>query len=131
MSYSPVRLVTFQLPWGEKAGFKGVLDLLTMKAYEGDGKTAKDIPAEYMDQVETARMELIEAAAEGEDALLEKYLEGEELSADEVLRGLVKAVQARAFAPVFVSAGSARDGSGALAGRDRRPDALTKPDTAG
>lgn len=108
--YSPVRLVTFQLPWGEKAGFKGVLDLLTMKAYEGDGKTAKDIPAEYMDQVETARMELIEAAAEGEDALLEKYLEGEELSAEEVLRGLVKAVQARAFAPVFVSAGSAQMG---------------------
>ena len=108
--FSPVRLVTFQLPWGEKAGFKGVLDLLTMKAYEGDGKTAKDIPAEYMDQVETARMELIEAAAEGEDALLEKYLEGEELSADEVLRGLVKAVQARAFAPVFVSAGSAQMG---------------------
>ena len=108
--FSPVRLVTFQLPWGEKAGFKGVLDLLTMKAYEGDGKTAKDIPAEYMDQVETARMELIEAAAEGEDALLEKYLEGEELSADEVLRGLVKAVQAGAFAPVFVSAGSAQMG---------------------
>jgi len=108
--FSSVRLVPFQLPWGEKAGFKGVLDLLTMKAYEGDGKTAHDIPAEYSDQVETARMELIEAAAEGEDALLEKYLEGEELSAEEVLRGLVKAVQANAFAPVFVTAGSAEMG---------------------
>jgi elongation factor G len=108
--FSSLRLVNFQLPWGEKAGFKGVLDLLTMKAYEGDGKTASDIPAEFMDQVETARMELIEAAAEGEDALLEKYLEGEELSADEILRGLVKAVQAGAFAPVFVAAGSAEMG---------------------
>jgi len=108
--FSSVRLVPFQLPWGEKAGFKGVLDLLTMKAYEGDGKTARDIPAELMDQVETARMELIEAAAEGEDALLEKYLEGEELTTDEILRGLVKAVQAGAFAPVFVTAGSAEIG---------------------
>jgi elongation factor G len=108
--FSSTRLVTFQLPWNEKSGFKGVLDLLTMKAYEGDGKTAQDIPAEFMDQVETARMELIEAAAEGEDELLEKYLEGEELSADEVLRGLVKALQAGAFAPVFVSAGSAEMG---------------------
>jgi elongation factor G len=108
--FSSTRLVAFQLPWGEKSGFKGVLDLLTMKAYQGDGKTAKDIPAEFMDQVETARMELIEAAAEGEDALLEKYLEGEELSTDEILRGLVKAVQAGAFAPVLVSAGSAEMG---------------------
>jgi elongation factor G len=108
--FSSTRMVAFQLPWGEKAGFKGVLDLLTMKAYEGDGKNAKDIPAEFMDQVETARMELIEAAAEGEDALLEKYLEGEELSAAEVLQGLVKAVRAGAFAPVFVTAGSAEMG---------------------
>ncbi len=108
--FSSTRMVTFQLPWGEKADFKGVLDLLTMKAYEGDGKNAQDIPAEFMDQVETARMELIEAAAEGEDALLEKYLEGEELSAAEILRGLVKAVQAGAFAPVFVTAGSAEMG---------------------
>jgi elongation factor G len=108
--FSSIRLVPFQLPWGEKAGFKGVLDLLTMKAYAGDGKTTQDIPAEFSDQVEIARMELIEAAAEGEDALLEKYLEGEELSTDEILRGLVKAVQANAFAPVFVSAGSAEFG---------------------
>ncbi len=109
-NFSSIRMVPFQLPWGEKSAFKGVLDLLTMKAYEGDGKTAKEIPAEFMDQVETARMELIEAAAEGEDALLEKYLEGEELSTDEILRGLVKAVQARAFAPVFVTAGTAEMG---------------------
>ena len=44
------------------------------------------------DDAETARMELIEAAAEGEDALLEKYLDGEELTAEEIVRGLVKVV---------------------------------------
>ncbi len=126
--FSSVRLVSFQLPWGEKSGFKGVLDLLTMKAYEGDGKTAREIPAEFMDQAETARMELIEAAAEGEDALLEKYLEGEELSTDEILRGLVKAVQAGAFTPVFVTASSAEMGLARLL--DALVDLMPSPSQA-
>ena len=60
-----------------------MIDLLTMKAYAGDGKTAVDIPAEYADAAEEARMELIEFAAEGDDELLMKYLEGEEL----IIRG--------------------------------------------
>jgi elongation factor G len=107
---SDIRLVPVQLPWGEKAEFKGVLDLLTLKAYSGDGKTVADIPAEYQDNVEMARMELIEAAAEGDDALLEKYLEGEELSSEEILHGLMNAVRACAFAPVFAAAGSAEIG---------------------
>ncbi len=107
---SDMRLIPVQLPLGEKADFKGVIDLLTMKAYEGDGKTVKDIPAAFQEAAEAARMELIEAAAEGEDTLLEKYLEGEELSADEIVRGLIEAVRACAFAPVFVAAGSAELG---------------------
>ncbi len=107
---SEARLIPVQLPWGEKAEFKGVLDLLTMKAYLGDGKKVQDIPAEYQDDVETARMELIEAAAEGEDALLEKYLEGEELTPQEILTGLRQVVRSGAFVPVFLAAGSAEIG---------------------
>jgi elongation factor G len=107
---SDIRMIPLQLPWGEKAAFKGVLDLLTMKAYEGDGKTAKDIPSEFKDEVETARLELIEAAAEGEDELLEKYLDGVELNPDEILRGLRKVVNGGTLAPVFVTAGSAEIG---------------------
>ncbi|MFN2127102.1 MAG: elongation factor G, partial [Anaerolineales bacterium] len=107
---SSIRLIPVQLPWGEHAEFKGVIDLLTMKAYSGDGKVAEDIPSEFQDDVENARMELIEAAAEGEDALLEKYLEGEVLSAEEIARGLRKVVREKAFIPVFVSAGSAEIG---------------------
>lgn len=103
---SEIRLLPLQLPWGEKADFKGVLDLLTMKAYSGDGKTASDIPAEYKDEVEAARSELIEAAAEGEDELLMKYLEGETLEAQEVIRGLVSVVHNRSYIPVLVAAGS-------------------------
>jgi len=111
---SDKRMVILQLPWGERLDFNGVVDLLTMKAYPGDGKTTVDIPAALMEEVETARMELIEAAAEGEDALLEKYLEGEELRADEIQRGLRNVILSGEFVPVFVAAGSAEIGSGPL-----------------
>ena len=107
---SDIRLIPVQLPWGERGDFKGVLDLLTMKAYEGEGNSAVEIPDEYADDVENARMELIEAAAEGEDALLEKYLEGEELTAEEIQRGLAQVIQSGEFVPVFVTAGSAEIG---------------------
>jgi elongation factor G len=104
------RLIPVQLPWGEKAEFKGVIDLLTMKAYPGDGKTSVEIPPEFAEDVETARMELIEAAAEGEDSLLEKYLNGEELTAEEIQRGLVNVIRTGIYVPVFVTAGSAEIG---------------------
>jgi elongation factor G len=107
---SDKRLIPVQLPWGEKADFKGVIDLLTMKAFAGDGKTVQDIPAEFMDEAETAHMELVEAAAEGEDALLEKYLEGNELNSSEISRGLRSVVLAGTYVPVFVAAGSAEIG---------------------
>jgi elongation factor G len=111
---SEVRLLPVQLPWGEKSDFKGVLDLLTMKAYSGNGKSAEEIPAEYQEDVETARMELIEAAAEGEDELLMKYLDGEALEPAEVLRGLVEVVRKGSYIPVFVAAGGAEIGMASL-----------------
>ncbi|MDH3943573.1 MAG: elongation factor G, partial [Anaerolineae bacterium] len=101
---SQIRLLPIQLPWGEKEAFKGVIDLLSMKALPGEGKSPEDIPAELQDEAETARMELIEAAAEGDDALLEKYLDGGELSAKEIEQGLLSIVRSGAFAPVLVSA---------------------------
>ncbi|MCK4900155.1 MAG: elongation factor G, partial [Anaerolineales bacterium] len=107
---SDSRFIPMQLPWGERSEFRGVLDLLTMKAYEGDGRNPVEIPEDYASDVETAQMELIEAAAEGEDALLEKYLEGDELSTDEILRGLQKVVRSGDFVPVFIAAGSAEIG---------------------
>ena len=104
------RLLPLQLPWGEKQEFKGVLDLLHMKAYSGSGKTADDIPAEYQDAAETARMELTEAAAEGEDELLMKYLDGEELTPAEVMQGLKEVIRSGAYVPVFLAAGGAEIG---------------------
>ncbi len=107
---SELRLIPFQLPWGERADFQGVIDVVEMKAYIGDGRKAVEIPAELRDAAESAHLELTEIAAEGEDALLEKYLEGSPLSPEEIRRGLVKAFRQRAFAPVFVAAGSAEIG---------------------
>ncbi len=103
-AFSGTRLIKVQLPWGERGEFKGVIDLLSNKAYEADGKTAVEIPAEYADAVEEARMELIEAAAEGDDALLEKYFEGEELSDAEIASGLKTVFLAGDYVPVFVAA---------------------------
>ncbi len=99
-----LRLIKIQLPWGEKQEFKGVIDLISMKAYRGDGKSPEEIPAELKDAAEEARFELIEAAAEGEDTLLEKYLESGELTNEEILRGLRKAVLSGLFVPVLCAA---------------------------
>ncbi|HEX6306155.1 MAG TPA: elongation factor G [Anaerolineales bacterium] len=104
------RLLPMQLPWREKQDFKGVIDLLNSKAYAGAGEKAEDIPAEYQDDFETAHMELIEAAAEGEDELLMKYLDGDELTAEEVLQGLKEVIRSGAYIPVFVSAATGEIG---------------------
>ncbi len=108
--FSPIRLIPVQMPWGEKAAFKGVIDLLTMKAYANEGKTAEEIPAELKDAAEEARMKLVEAAAEGEDALLEKYLESGALTDEELMRGLKAAIRTNTYIPVFVSAGGHEKG---------------------
>ena len=107
---SESRLIPMQLPWIDKGDFKGALDLLSMKALPASGKETKEIPAEFSEEVEAARMELIEAAAEGEDELLMKYLEGEELNPKEIMQGLLSAVHGGSHIPVFVAAGQAEIG---------------------
>ncbi|HEX2998236.1 MAG TPA: GTP-binding protein, partial [Anaerolineales bacterium] len=99
------RTLKIQLPIGEKQSFKGVVDILGMKAYLGDGKTASEIPADLKDAAETAHFTLVEAAAEGEDALMEKYLENGSLSDEEMVRGLRDVIYSGEFIPVFCAAG--------------------------
>jgi elongation factor G len=108
--FSPTRLVPAQLPWGEKAAFKGVIDLISMKAYANEGKTPEEIPADYKAAADEARMKLVEAAAEGEDALLEKYLESGELTNDELMRGLKAILRSQAYILVFAAAGGNEKG---------------------
>jgi elongation factor G len=108
--YSPTRLVPAQLPWGEKAAFKGVIDLISMKAYANEGKSPEEIPADMKAAAEEARMKLVEAAAEGEDALLEKYLESGELTNEELIRGLKAILCSQAYILVFAAAGGREHG---------------------
>ena len=84
-NFSNTRLIPVQLPWGEKESFQGVIDLISMKAYKGSGKDAVEIPADYREAAETAHLALVEASAEGDDSLLEKYLENGELSETEIV----------------------------------------------
>jgi len=110
-SLSPdVNFVPVQLPWGEKHALRGVIDLISLQARPGDGAGAEPIPADQRPAADEARVAVVEAAAEGEDALLEKYLGGGELSREEIARGFRQAVRARRIVPVFVSAGTASIG---------------------
>ncbi len=102
--------IPVQLPWGEKLEFKGVIDLMDMQAKAGGGEKGEAIPAELADAAEEARLALVEAAAEGDDALLEKYLDGGSLSPQEISRGFKKAVLDGRFVPVFLTAASAGTG---------------------
>jgi len=99
------KCLPLQLPIGSQQNFQGVVDLLTMKAYLGEKGEEKEIPAEMGQAVEAAREKLIEAAAETDDALITKYLEGEELTAEELARGLRAGIAAGSIVPVL--AGSA------------------------
>ena len=94
-------IVPLQLPLGEGAEFRGLVDLISMKAFLGEAGTAVEIPAGMADAVTEARTQLVEAAAEGDDELIMKYLDGEELSADEVKRGLRTGVARGTIVPVF------------------------------
>lgn len=102
-------IVPVQLPIGAESSFKGVVDLIQMKALVFESQTGKisveEIPPEMMEDVETYKEELIEAAAEANDELLTKYLEGEELTDEEIKIGIKEA--AALGSAVFVFCGSA------------------------
>jgi elongation factor G len=98
-------LALLQIPIGQESGFKGVVDLIKMKAYisEGDGKKPKeqDVPEELLAEAEERRNSLIEAAAESTDELTEKYLEGETLTNEEIELGIKSRVADRQVVPVL------------------------------
>lgn len=101
---SGTQLVDAQIPVGEGVTFKGVIDLLTMKAYLDDSGEPSDIPAGMADEAEEARMVLVEVAAEGDDALLDKYFEEFDLSPEDTVKGLRAAIQAGSAIPIFYAA---------------------------
>ncbi|NLC06865.1 MAG: elongation factor G [Syntrophomonadaceae bacterium] len=97
-------IVPIQLPIGSEASFSGVVDLLKMKAYqwEANGKFKEvAIPAELVDDAAAYRDQLAEAAAEADDDLLNKFLEGEELSTEEIYTGFKAALRKGMVIPVL------------------------------
>ena len=99
-----MRLGAVTLPWGQGDDFDGVIDLVRMKARHCNGteQTECDIPEEYRAQAEAAHETLCELVAEADDDLMEKYLEGETLTQEEVEGLLSRAIAKRLFVPVFV-----------------------------
>jgi elongation factor G len=95
------------LPIGIENDFKGVVDLLTRKAWIWDDSgdpmnyTIEDVPADMVDDVETYREELVETAIEHDDELMEKYLEGEELSIDDIKACIRKGTRELDFFPTY------------------------------
>ena len=100
------RAIPMQLPIGAQDTFSGIVDLLTRQAeiYDSDdGKQyhVEDVPADLADKVEELREQIIETAAEGSDELMEKYLEGEELTMEEIKASLRQQVLDCKLFPVF------------------------------
>ncbi len=98
------KVVPIQIPIGAQDRFEGVVDLLEMKAYRGAKASAGEPPAELMDQAQSQREKLVEAIAETNDELINKYLEGEEIALDELRQALRTAVRSGQIVPVVCNA---------------------------
>jgi elongation factor G len=110
--------VAIALPIGEEAGFKGLVDLVAMKAYTYSGGTGKGsegpIPDDLKQAADEAREALVDRVAESDDALLEKYLEGTELSYEEIATALRAGLSAGAVSPVIPVSATKNIGSDRL-----------------
>ncbi|MDR5709674.1 MAG: elongation factor G [Armatimonadota bacterium] len=109
-------VVPLQVPVDREGGFRGVVDLVMLRAYlveEGKLHTAEP-PPETEEEVRRWREMLVEEAAEGEDALVERYLEAGELSPEEILRGLRSGVRSGRVVPVLCGAALLGAGTSAL-----------------
>ena len=100
------KAIPIQLPIGKEAAFRGIIDLIRMKAevyYDDEGKDIREeeIPADLLEEASQMRDELVEAAAEQDDELMEKFLGGEELTNDEITFALRKATLSCALTPVL------------------------------
>ncbi|MGD8563600.1 MAG: elongation factor G, partial [Desulfarculaceae bacterium] len=102
------RPLAMQIPLGKEETFRGVIDLLERKTFSFDEDSKgmafleEDVPSELVDEVEAAREKVVETACEFDDHLLERYLEGEEISTSEVRTALRKGVLQQAVVPVFL-----------------------------
>lgn len=112
-TFEDYKFVPVMIPIGKEADFKGVGGVLTRRAYFDVGKERSEMPGDLADAVEEAHTVLVEAAAEADDELIEKYFAEEELTPDEVRMGMRKAARNHELnsVPVFVTSGTANIGT--------------------
>ncbi len=112
-SFPEYKFIPVMLPIGAEDNFKGVVNLLTMKAYYKEGKDRSDMPAEMAEAAEEAHTVLVEAAAESDNALIEKYFDEGTLTNDEIREGMRKAARDHLLktVPVFVTSGTKNIGT--------------------
>ena len=121
------KIVGVQIPIGHQAAFSGVLDLLNMKVYKGKdrGTEIEEVPAGYAEEAAERREKMMDAAAEGDDELAMKYLEGEQLNPLEIEHGLLVGTETGRVVPVLL--GSAHSGIGVATLLDRIVGELPSP----
>ncbi len=108
------KCVPVQIPIGSHTSFEGVVDLLAMKAYRGPDASEGEIPEPLQAEAARYREQLVEAVAEVDDALIEKYLGGEALTPEEMVKGLKDGVAAGTIIPVLVGAATRNIGTARL-----------------
>ena len=99
------KCLPIQLPVGKHTNFQGVIDLLKMKSYTGTASNEGEIPQELLSQAQSMREKLVEAVAESEDSLLEKFLGGEELTQEELTKAFSQAVAGGKLIPIMAGSG--------------------------
>jgi elongation factor G len=106
------RVGAVQIPMGAEASFRGVVDILRMKAYhhEADGEHLDEIPPDLASAVDKAREKLTDLVAEADESLMEKFLEGETLSQEDLEKLLGLAIAQGIFIPVFVGSAARMQG---------------------
>lgn len=121
------KVVNVQVPIGTQSSFSGVLDLLNMKVYKGKdrGVEIEDIPDDYLAEAALRREKMMDAAAEGDDDLAMKYLDGEELTEQEIEHGLLFGTKEGKVVPLLL--GSAATGIGVATLLDRIVGELPSP----
>ncbi len=113
-SFPDYKFVPVMLPVGAEADFRGVVNLITQKAYLDAGAERSELPEDMLEEVEAARLELVEAAAESDDELIEKYFEEGDLSDLEIRDGMRNAARDPELMTVPVFATSATKNIGTV-----------------
>jgi elongation factor G len=112
-AFPKYKFVPVMLPIGKETNFKGVVNVLTKKAYFGAGRERSELPADMVDATEAAHLVMMEAAAEADDELMQKYFDEGTLSFEEIRDGMRQASRSHLLntVPVFVTSGAQNIGT--------------------